>query len=297
MKKTLLLITTILLLHGSFSAQNISLGAWNIQWLGNPEKRSGCAQNIRQTSDDIAMYIRTSGVDILALEEIGDTDSSPQQRTNGTLDRAFHILNSSNNNEWTYLLFGKRDQSQTTQLTGIAWNQKRVRRIGDPYRLQMTSTGSDFDRWATAVKFKFDNSKNDIVVIPVHLKANVGGNFAVQRRREANALINALNLVRERFDDEDIIILGDTNILNRSEAAVTRITSAGFVDLNDNDRGTTVGGAAPFDRVFVRGDQPEFSILNFDVYKLPDAHANEFGLRLSDHYMVRILVRVMNDDD
>lgn len=298
MKKALLLITTILLVQVSLAAQNISIGAWNIQWLGTPDKRSGCAVNIRQTSDDIAEYISGSGVDILALEEIGDTDSSSQDRTNDTLDRAFDVLNSSNNNEWKYLLFAKRSQSQTTQLTGIAWNEKRVRKVGDPYRLQMTTTGSDFDRWATAIKFKFDDSKNDVVVIPVHLKANVGGNASVQRRREAIALVNALDKVRERFDDEDIIILGDTNILKNTEAAVTKIKSAGFVDLNNSDRSTTVGGnGAPFDRAFVRGDQPEFSIHNFDVFKPSDANATEFGIKYSDHYMVRIVVRVMNDDD
>ena len=299
MKRAPLLIAILFAVQVSLSAQNISIGAWNIQWLGNPDKRSGCGVNVRQTSDDIAMYVSSSGVDILALEEIGDTDDSSQERTNDTLDKAFTKLNSSANNDWKYLLFAKRNQSQTTQLTGIAWNEKRVRKVGDPYRIQMTTTGSsDFDRWATAIKFKFDNSKNDVVVIPVHLKANVGSNASVQRRREATALVNALDKVRDRFDDQDIIILGDTNILKNTEAAVTKFESAGFVDLNNNDRSTTVGGnGAPFDRAFVRGDQPEFSILKFDVFKPAETNASEFGIKFSDHYMVRMVVRVMNDDD
>lgn len=294
---TLLVVIVLATAAFSLAQPNVSIGAWNIQWLGNPDKRSGCGKDVRQTADDIAMYISQSRVDILTLEEIGDTDGSVQTRTNSTLDWVMTILNDTNGNRWKYLLFAKRNQSQTTQLTGVAWNEKTVAQVGSPLRLQMNTTGSDWDRWATAIKFRFGNNKTDIVLIPVHLKANVGGNFSVQREREAQALMNAMNSVRTHFNDQDIVILGDTNILTNAEGAITKFRNGGFIDLNAADRATVVDGSAPFDRAFTPQNQPEFSIAAQDVFKLDSATRNEFKIKLSDHFMVRFVVRVINDDD
>src|SRR5262249_31706256 len=135
------------------------------------------------------------------------------------------------------------------------------------YRLEMkppenTMDDSDydptahyFDRWATAMKFSAAEGKTDFVVIPVHLKANVGGVVKTRKQRnvEAKMLTKASPQVREEFKDFDIIIVGDTNILKNDEPATTTITFAGFNDLNFLDMPTHNGGA-PFDRAFVAGD-------------------------------------------
>lgn len=80
MKRTLILIVRLLAARVFAAAQpNIGIGAWNIQWLGNPEQRSGCGKDVRQSAEDLAMYISRSRVDILALEEISDTDGDPRK--------------------------------------------------------------------------------------------------------------------------------------------------------------------------------------------------------------------------
>ncbi len=300
MKRIFLLIVVVVSMAVSSAAQpNVSIGAWNIQWLGNADQRSGCGKDVRQTAEDLAMYISRSGVDILALEEIGDTDGNSSSRTNATLDRVMTILNATGGNRWQYLLFAKRNQNQPTQLTGVAWNERKAEKVGNPLRLQMTTSGSNhWDRWATAIKFKLGNNKTDIVVIPVHMKANVGsGNHVLQREREAEALMNAMNSVRTHFNDRDIIIIGDTNILNNAESAATKFRNGGFVDLNAADRSTVVDGSAPFDRAFIPQNQSEFSIAAQDVFTLQGVSKNEFKIKLSDHFMVRFVVRVLNDDD
>jgi len=197
MKRIVLYVTFCLLTAVFAEAQNnVSIGAWNIQWLGNADQRSGCGKDVNQTAEDIALYISESRVDILALEEIGDTDGSSQARTNRTLDRVMEILNRSDDNDWKYLLFAKRSINATTQMTGIMWNDDKIDKVGDPYRIEfdLPSGGTNFwDRWATAVKFKFGNNKTDIVIIPVHMKANVGsGNHVLQREREAGFLADEL---------------------------------------------------------------------------------------------------------
>ena len=60
------------------------------------------------------------------------------------------------------------------------------------------------------------------------------------------------------MDDESLILLGVTNILGSWESAIDEFSAAGLDDLNNEDTATYAGGQAPFDRIFVRADRPEF---------------------------------------
>lgn len=282
-------------------AQNVSVGAWNIQWLGSAGQRPGAAKNIEQRPADLAFYIRESRVDVLSMEEISDTDGQAATRTNRILDRTFRLLNRTNGNRWKYVLFSKKQSNASTQLVGLAWNEKVVRPVGDPFRIPMDVPAGDasWDRWATGMKFTtIANNRTDFVVVPLHMKSNVGGASVTlpQREREAQFLIDALESVRNNFSDQDIVLIGDTNILRRTEPAVSVYTNAGFADLNDLDRATDIRGA-PFDRAFVFRSQPEFASSQESVFVPPGIARNDFFVRFSDHYMVRFLIRVMADDD
>lgn len=183
-------------------------------------------------------------------------------------------------------------------MTGLAWNEKSVTREGEPFRIPFTfpPVNTNFwDRWATAVKLRFGNSRTDVVFIPVHMKANVPGNFQTQRLVEARILVSALGSVRNHFNDRDIIILGDTNVLRRTEGAVSTFTENGFVDLNRADVGTH--GTAPFDRAFLSRNQPEFADSSLNVFRLSNVSIADFRTRFSDHLMIRFDIRVMSDDD
>jgi endonuclease/exonuclease/phosphatase family metal-dependent hydrolase len=281
------------------SAQDtLMLGAWNIEHLGFPGSRSGLGKNIAQAPLDIAAYIASSDVDILALEEIGDDDNNALTRTSSTLNQAFALLNAAPGQNWTYVLFPKRQAGQTTQLTGLAWNQAKVQMVGQPFQVPSldnpSAPGNEWDRSAHAVQLTAGSGKSDIVIVPVHMKSNIGTNTDDQRAEEARLLTAQLSVIQAQFSDDDIVILGDTNCLGSDEEAISVFVTAGFTDLNVNDDPTTFKGPAPFDRILVTASD-EFTTQDFDVIKTmaPDDHKK----RLSDHYMVVTTVTVGADVD
>ncbi len=304
------------------AGDEIVIGSWNIQWLGTPKSRSDA---ILQNSGDLAVYIHNSNVDILALQEISDTvmyryNMSSQPRTNFVLNQTFNLLNKYQKTKWKYKLFPKRRQGEKTQLTGIAWNEKKVKNIGKEYRFlpnNMPSSPRYWDRYATAIKIQPLNNKSDFLIVSVHMKANTGRNktdkkkHILQREKEADYLVQSLDRLRQHYNNEkDIIIIGDTNILtakesksvlgNRSEMTAKKIANAGFTDLNDGKLFTTTpyqSKRATFDRAFVPKGQSEFSISKLDVYKPEYVLEDFFDLFYSDHYMIRLSVKLLNDDD
>lgn len=324
-KQIYLSILFVLILTPSyFLAQppdEIIIGSWNVQWLGTPESRN---QGILQNPGDLAVYIHNSKVDILALEEITDTEmfryNMSEPRTNYVLNQTFNLLNKHLKTKWRYKLFPKRRTGENTQLTGIAWNEKTIKNIGESFRFlpdTMPNSPRYWDRFATATKVQPQNGKSDFLIIPLHMKANTGRSpddkkkIILQREKEADYLVESLNSLRQHFSGEkDIILIGDTNILtdeesksilgNRSELTAKKIIDAGFTDLNEGRIFTTTpyqGKRATFDRAFVIKSQPEFSISNLNVYKPDYIPEDFFDLFYSDHYMVRFSVKILNNDD
>ncbi|MFA8020650.1 hypothetical protein [Bremerella cremea] len=287
----------------ALGADFVTVGFWNIEHLG--------ATNSAQRPIALAEYIAASGVDVLGLCEIYDTDDGPERR-NEQLDTAFAILNEEDDVEWKYELFPNRIDNDKSQLCAIAWNAKQVTRDGDAFPIDVDDDPNDefflWDRKPHAVKFSTGNGRTDFVVIPVHMKSNVkprdqarargrtGEEFgAGQRELEAAALVAKLNDVRTHFGGEqDLIILGDTNIKRHTEKAVELITDAGFVDLNIEDFDTYLGDGAPFDRIFVSISK-EFVFTRQRV--LVDSAPKEHREYLSDHYAISTTFRTKADDD
>lgn len=288
-------------------AEEIRIGAWNIEQLGSPDRRSFPARNIAQRPADLAAQIRNAEVDVLALAEIGDTDGRSDTQTSATMDAVVTILNQRAGNDWTYLLFGKKDRTETFQLTGVLWNRERVQQAGAPLRIPVVDDPDDsFDTWQRhphALKLSAGNGLTDFVVVPIHMKSNLGGSVTVQQRAaEAAALAQAISAVRAHFGDEDIVLLGDFNCLQGSEGGISNYVAAGFRDLNSSDQPTNWRGGnfdpAPFDRILVPGGQPEFALSEFSVLApASDAGHVDHKKRLSDHFLVSAAVRVLPDDD
>jgi 5'-nucleotidase (lipoprotein e(P4) family) len=301
------LVLILLSLVASLTADEIRLGAWNVEQLGSPDQRSEPGRNVAQKPEDLAAYIAKARVDVLALEEIGDTDGLDWRHSNDTLDQTFKLLNDQTQQAWKYLLFPKKHEDETFQLTGVAWNEKRVQAIGAPYRIGVIDDPADkLDPWQRqphAVKFSAGPGQTDFVVVPLHLKSNVGGAAtAKQRAYEARALVRQLVALRSHFIDEDIVLLGDTNCLTHQEEALQVLTAAGFRDLNAGDTPTTYRGGpyapAAFDRILVPGNQPEFQASKLEVLAPPsDAEQVDHKQRLSDHFMVITTIAVTADDD
>lgn len=284
------------------SAGEIRIGAWNIEWLGAPNSRSGPAKGVAQKAEDIARCIDAANVDLLALEEIGDDDGDDAKHTNKTLDAAFAQLSSSGSKKWQYRLFEKKDPADKNQLTGVAWNSARVSLVGEPLKIPVIDRGDKemrlWDRHPQATKFSFGDGKTDVVLIPVHMKSNRGGTDETSRQRlaEARALMEVLGIVREKFHDDDIIIAGDFNMLKADEPGLQVYAAMDFTDLNHGDTPTTTYRPAPFDRFLFRPAGEEFSKAKFETTtaNIPD---EEFRVKLSDHRLVVTTIAVGADDD
>jgi len=91
------------------------------------------------------------------------------------------------------------------------------------------------------------------------------------------------------------VILGDTNFLRGYKKAAEVITEYGFDDLNESETGTFVGGRSPFDRIFIPFDQQEFKYSR--QYIMVSANPDDHDRWLSDHYLIKTVVKIRTDDD
>jgi endonuclease/exonuclease/phosphatase family metal-dependent hydrolase len=281
----------------------LRVGTWNVEWLGRPDRR---ASRVAQKPEDVARYVALSGVDLLCLNEVSNTapDGPP---ANETLTRALALLKEKTGQEWRQLLFAKDDPAEKDQWTGVVWNTTKVRLVGQPMRVPLRRGPGQKEIWTRqpwAAKFSAGEGKTDFVVIPVHMKSNRGGEEVTgkQRLEEARALVRSLGAVQNEFRDDDLILLGDFNCLRADEPALAPFAAAGFRDLNADDRKTWIADrrfpAAPFDRILVPVDQPEFRDCKLRVVReTPFDTEDEFRRNLSDHYMVVTEVRILDDDD
>ncbi len=291
----------------------LRIASWNIEWLGKPEDRSGAAKGIAQRPEDMADYIRASDASIVAVEEIvtrqrGEPIRSPE------LEAAIAKLNSSGQS-WEYVLFPGRAEGD--QLTGVLWNRKAVTALnasGKPWdqtrdrpwalpipKARSAQGSALWNRPPHAMKFSTGEGKTDIVVIVLHMKADYNGDFAAHRKEEAAALVRALPEVRKAFQDDDVVIIGDTNCPQGPEPATRDIEAAGFVDLNARGLRTHWQGGT-MDRAFVPTGQPEFAGRAFEVvsdgYLKPRGLSpRDFKQRFSDHYMIVTSLAIQADDD
>ena len=291
--------------HSSVSAesgQQIRIGAWNIEWLGSPESRSGPAKHIAQKPEALADYIKAGHVAVLAVEECAVTEESPMLQ-NETLRAALNQINQQTGSRWSHRLFPAR--SGRNQNVGVCWDARAVTPIGEPILVTPAEGESSqgkplWSRPAWAQKFSAGDGLTDFYVIPMHLKSDYQGKFDAHRAEEARELIAQLPQ-RISDGDHDIIIAGDSNADTHNEPAVEALVGAGFVDLNARDTSTHVRYGA-LDRIFVPADQPEFKGRVFEVlsenYRSAKGLSSEaFKKYYSDHFMVITTIVVMPDDD
>ena len=285
----------------------ITIGAWNIQWLGNKEKRPE-GLRVDQDPADLADYIFESKVDLLSVEEISDNDGVADTYTNKTLVAVCKKLGEKTNTEWSHVLMPKptTPEEDVMQLCGLLWNTGKVTKIGKTFEVPVPRAGPNDKVWKRhphATKFSFGKGKTDVVMIPLHMKSNKDGAKAGMMNREIEAALLAEKMaeVKKHFQDEDIIMLGDTNITVKTEPAIDIFKKLGFKDLNDADNSTYITNA-PFDRFFIPKNQPEFKDSVQEVYRqdyltLRNLQAKDFVPRFSDHFMIKMKVRIMDDDD
>jgi len=300
----------------------VRIGSWNIEWLGKPGDRSGMAENVAQKPDDLADYIMAADVDALALQEIistGPQNSSTRQKRlrSRELDDVFQVIRDRRGQTWEYVLFPGRGTD--AQLTGLAWNTAVFEAVDsdggvwddddEPWRVPIASTRGTrgaggaglWNRPPHAFKLRAGPGNTDLVLVVVHMKADSQGDFASHRLREAAALVESIDLIRRTFNDDDIMIIGDTNVTELDEPTLAIITRSGFTDLNAAGLQTHWRGGT-MDRIFTPISQPEITSSTMEV--VSEMYLQRKGLKpadfkrnYSDHYMVVTTIQVMPDDD
>ncbi|HEX8877894.1 MAG TPA: endonuclease/exonuclease/phosphatase family protein [Phycisphaerales bacterium] len=287
------------------SNDEITIATWNIEWLGNPSQRSGEAKGVAQDPADLAEAIKRSGTAVVALQEISPTGTPGPGDTprSNELDAVAAKLGT----DWSYLLFPSRSGDQ---FTGFLYNAAVVSLVPDregeawrvPVPTRRSSQGSGlWVRPPTAVKFSAGPGKSDFVLIVVHMKADFDGRFARHREEEARALAALLPDVRRVFKDEDVLVLGDTNMTDDNEPAEKIYENAGLKDLNTANAGTHWRGGGT-DKIFVPTTQAEFAasafrVINHDRVLGRTMSPAAYKRRFSDHYMVTTTIQVQDDDD
>lgn len=302
------------------NAEDVTVGAWNIEWLGYPNMRGRPGKDIEQSAEDLAKWIHDSGVEVLSLEEIG-VDSVDTRRS-AKLDETFKTIKEKYQQDWQYILFPKTKYTEPQedftirgQYVGLAWQTKRASIVGEPFHIDVGANETFgykfFERQANAIKLSFGEGKTDVVFIPVHLKSNrnekqdTDPNWTKKHRTaEAKALVEKLGDLKSALKDSDIVILGDFNLLADDDEPAKALIEGGFTDLNQADEGTTANwgegySSAPFDRIFIPTGQPEFAQSKLTIVRggPSDDEIKTYRRKHSDHYLVKTTISIIGDDD
>lgn len=277
------------------SGRYLNIGSWNIEHFGKID-------NNTENQYAIAQHIELSGCDIISLQELYLTSAPPEYK-NSHLQDSLDLVKEHTAQEWKYEIFPNRRGDDDSQLCGIAWNSSKVNKtITYKIPVDYTKTINNkeywlWDRSPHAVKFETEGDKTDIAVITLHMKANTDARHIVELKREleVKTLLENLQNIEDAVQDKDLIFLGDTNCLSRQENAIQEFTRHGFNDLNEDDTGTYYRGDAPFDRIFVPTDRKAFKYSRQYILRSASPYAHE--KYLSDHYIIKTMVKIIKDDD
>jgi hypothetical protein len=304
----------------------LQVASWNIEHLSGSHRA-----NRRQSVYALTDHIEMAGVDVIALQEVYLTPEDEEltlfentpvitshaetARRNSDLDAVCYLLEEHTDAPWRYVIVPNRAEGDRSQLCAVMWNTSRltltnVRALdvlhaldGDslwdrkPHLLSFTSDINVYRR-SESGEWELKPEKRSIAIVPLHMKANVGGPTITRRIRgkEAKTLCDALDSIRHEIDPS-LMLLGDTNIQKNSEPAIETFVTRGFVDLNNNDSTTYWSreyGESPFDRVFIAEGRKEFRYTRQYVLRSSDLQLHDQFL--SDHYMIKASVKDYVDD-
>jgi hypothetical protein len=298
------------------AAGSLRIGAWNIEHLGTRKPP--------QKPADLVDYLVTSGVDVLALEEIHDDDQKVNEDPpkdpfrNAILDASLPLLKDKTKADWEYTLTEPSAANKRVQMTGVLWRKDRVTMSG---RFRLGVKGGIYNNnpkltlWTRHPEaFLFHagqpaDKKTDFVLIPLHMKSNSDGEAGKEMREiEARQLIDALpGLAKQWKNEKDIVLLGDANIMAGEKQVQT--VWKDWRDLNAADVNTYFDPKgsyppAPFDRVFVPAPQKEFGTSSQGLHGRPGPGGKPDPVWIkghhatrSDHLLVWADLKVSPDDD
>lgn len=304
----------------------LQIASWNIEHLSGASR-----EEKRQSVYALADHIEMAGIDIIALQEVYVTDPGEEarladgqpiieskafsERRNSDLDKVCYLLEEHLDQPWKYHILPNRTAGDKSQLCAVMWNTGRLDQTSF-LRLDVEHNidgDALWDRAPHAVTFtsplkvwrKKDNGEweqveenKSLTIVPLHMKSNYGGGTVNIRKREkeARTLVAALENAADEID-KSLILIGDTNVLQYTEPAIEVFVNNGFIDLNNTDSSTYWSrqyGDSPFDRAFVAEGREEFKYTRQYVLRSADLVLHDRFL--SDHYMIKMSVKIYLDD-
>ncbi|WP_341420660.1 MnuA family membrane nuclease [Mesomycoplasma ovipneumoniae] len=263
--------------------QSIRVGFWNILKYTN-KKKSNNAKTYA-----LASIINSSGSDVVGLAEITTTGDG------GDIVNVLEELNPSAG--WKQITtdkYGKENQQEkytflykSSLLETINFEPK-----SNPYLIQ-EGTKLTWARPVAAVKFKTKtNIKNDFTLAIGHFdapgkyngksnkrKENVDSEAPGQGDQEANEARDLANVLA-KIDEKDgpnneIIFMGDTNILTKNTEKLFESTLKSYKLLLDKDEKTTLSSKFgeyknSYDKIFYKGDLNTKNAKKYDLYSIFD---------------------------
>lgn len=262
------------------------IGSWNIEGASSSSPVA------------VAEYLQLSRSGILVLQgvPISRKDHRPSPKPlraapkSDLLDEALGQLDAATDSSWSYELFPIPETSELATTSGIVWDDRRVLKVGDTYKLPVSDVESDMEAgmlWRNppyAIHFSDRTTNVRFILITVHMASNSDGVEVGESRRssEAEQLVACLPTVRTQFPNvPHLVIAGDTNMLRATERAAESIVRAGFRDTNSDDVSTYVSGP-PYTRFFVPST---IEFQSCQQYILQPTDADEYADRLSRHLM------------
>ncbi len=304
----------------------LQIASWNIEHLSGASR-----EEKRQSVYALADHIEMAGIDVIALQEVYVTDPNEEvrlfnnypiiesratsERRNSDLDAVCYLLEEHLADKWAYLVVPNRQNGDKSQLCAVMWNTARLKQTelkrlevehkidGDtlwdraPHAVTFTSPLKVWRKDTEGEWHQIEEHKS-LTIVPLHMKSNYGGGTINIRKREkeARTLIEALGKAKDDLDPS-LILIGDTNVLKYDEPAIEIFVTNGFIDLNNTDSSTYWSrqyGDSPFDRAFVAIDREEFKYSRQYVLRSADLVLHDRFL--SDHYMIKISVKLYLDD-
>ncbi|WP_425294389.1 MnuA family membrane nuclease, partial [Mesomycoplasma ovipneumoniae] len=267
--------------------QSIRVGFWNI--LKYTNKTNSNKQSNSTKTFALATVINTTGSDVVGLAEITTTGDGTD------IVKELEKLNPSAG--WKQITtdkYGKKYQQEkytflykSSLLETINFEEK-----SNPYLIQEGINLKEWARPVAAVKFKTKtNIKNDFTLAIGHFDApgqyrgknndrkekadREASGQGDQEANEARDLVNVLAKIDEKDGpNNEIIFMGDTNILTKNTEKLFESTLKSYRLLLDKDEKTTLSSknfgeyANSYDKIFYKGDLNTKNAQKYDLYSI-----------------------------
>ncbi|VEU70929.1 Uncharacterised protein [Mesomycoplasma ovipneumoniae] len=269
--------------------QSIRVGFWNI--LKYTNKTNSKKQSNSAKTFALATVINTTGSDVVGLAEITTTGDGAD------IVKELEKLNPSAG--WKQITTNKYGKKHQEEKYTFLYKSSLVETINfeeksNPYLIQ---DGIQLQKWArpvAAVKFKTKtNIKNDFTLAIGHFdapgqyrgtnndrKENKDREAPGQGDQEANEARDLANVLA-KIDEKDgpnneIIFMGDTNILTKNTEKLFETTLKSYKLLLDKDEKTTLSSknfgeySNSYDKIFYKGDLKTKNAQKFNLYSIFD---------------------------